>query len=156
MIFVVGGGSGGGTNVSNILDGATWDNGYIASGGGITSAGATTKERYTVDYSAAEPGNYAIILANNTGGFWVGVAAYKSDQSFISRLTPSSYSSYVQDAGSGLCIYAIGVTLPANTAFVRFSARTYGEGYAFMAPAADFASAIKSGTLGAPFADMWG
>lgn len=156
MIFVVGGSSGGGTNVSNILYGATWDNGYIASGGGISAAGTTVKERYTVDYSAAEPGNYAIILASKSGGFWIGVAAYKSDQSFISRIVPTSYSSYIQDTEADLCIYGIGVTLHANTAFVRFSARTYGEAYAFMAPAADFASAIKSGTLGVPFVDMWG
>ena len=154
MIFALGGGK----KVNNILSGATWDDGYLNSSGTPTAPDATKKERYTVDYLTAAPGNWIVCTALKTtsSNFWVSVANYKSDQSYISRLLPNGYSACAQDTESGLYIYAIGITLPANTAYVRFSSRTYGEGYAYMTPAADFAAAIKSGTFSMPFVDMWG
>lgn len=141
----------------NMLTGASWANGYIKTDGYIGEQDAGQKERYTIDYLPATPGYYVMGIAAlmSNSGYWTGIGYYNSGKGWQGRLTISAYGTPVYDSVSGLYLYLQGIQLPQNTAFIRYSARTYGEGYAFFARAEDFMVLLKSGKPLTQFVDMW-
>lgn len=106
----------------NLLDGVSFSNGYIASGGTIQT-NAANKEVVSdfVDVAPSET-LYACYSIEPESGRqrWIGIGFYDDDSVFKSRLTP--ISTVDQNAPFGMTT----VQVPSNSSKMRVSFRTFG------------------------------
>lgn len=116
----VGGGSAYTIAPYNILDGVELYSGFISSSGGVSSAGANTKEKYSpyIDIPAGNDGKFWFTSAfgtnsTNTSGSWWGIGFYDANKTFISRPTVTAATS--------------SIAVPSNAVYARISFRTGGD-----------------------------
>ena len=97
-------------------------NGYIANDGTLTNA--TSAKEITSDYIPAEANNIVTVQSWATvgvsGAIWFSVSAYNSSKVFILR---DAYQGTTGDE-----YFCKAITLPANTKYIRVSARMYDDG----------------------------
>ena len=103
----------------NILDGTSFESGFVSANGTISNG---SNKEVVSDYIAVTPKEkiYFCYWLRNTGTRWIGIGFYANDNSFITRTAPIGSSS-----SSEFSVNAVSV--PENASKMRVSFRTYGN-----------------------------
>ena len=107
--------------LTNLLAGCTWLDGYFGGGGSIQTPTAN-KEKYCDEYIEVEPNHYYAIIYRYSSlvGIWTRCCAYNSSKAYNELITWTN--------NDNRSTFGIG-TFRTNgqTTYLRFSSRTYGN-----------------------------
>ena len=107
--------------LTNLLENATWLDGYFGSGGSIQTAD-TGKQKYTDNYIEVEPEhNYLVVCSTSTAVTkWTRTVLYDTTKTYKTMETVNNSEQRTD--------FYLGTIITTNvTAYIRFSVRTYGN-----------------------------
>ena len=111
----------------NLLDGATWVDGYYLNSSGNPQAAGTSADIYTSNYIDISDCYNSTFIAITKSTFsnepWIGLCFYNASQGHITRQTSTNkmlFDGYYYD-------WLVYHPTNANIRYVRFSTRTYSN-----------------------------